>query len=241
MGIPMSIDIRDEGEHSGEAQAAFAVLHQADARFSTYLADSEVSAANRREIPESEYSDDLREVIRIGDDAGRASAGAFRIRTPDGTLALDGVVKGWAAARAAEVLRAGGLRDYCLNAGGDVIVSGSPDGNGPWNVGVRSPSDPTAMLAVLAVVDGAVATSGSYERGSHIVDGRTGGPARGLVSATVVADELTRADVLATAVFALGPAGVGWALDQGARGVLALADDGTILGEGALAFARPAA
>jgi thiamine biosynthesis lipoprotein len=240
MGIPMSVDIRDAGEHTSAAQAAFAVLREADARFSTYRADSEVSAANRGEVTESEYSDDLRAVIRIGEDAGRASAGAFRIRTPDGAFSLDGVVKGWAAARAADALRAAGLRDFCLNAGGDIVVSGSPGGGKPWNVGVRSPAHPNAMLAVLAVVDGAVATSGSYERGQHIVDGRTGEPARGLASVTVVADDLTRADVLATSVFALGADGVGWALRHGARGVLALAEDGAILAEGVLAFARSA-
>jgi len=61
----------------------------------------------------------------------------------------------------------------------------------------------------------------------------------GLLSATVVADDLTTADVLATTVFALGPAGVRWALDAGARGVLAMDAAGRVLGAGELRFAKP--
>jgi thiamine biosynthesis lipoprotein len=97
------------------------------------------------------------------------------------------------------------------------------------------------MLAVLAVTDAGVATSGLYERGPHIVDGRDGSVPTGLLSATVVADDLTAADVLATSVFALGPDGIGWALDHGARGVLALDASGRLFGAGELVFAEPAA
>lgn len=240
MGIPMSIDIREAGDHRASADRAFAVLREADHRFSTYRADSEVSAVNRGTIAPEEFSGPLREVIGIGQRAADASGGAFRIRTAEGLLDLDGVVKGWAAANAAAVLTAEGLRDFCLNAGGDIVVSGAPEGAGAWNVGIRSPSRPATMLTVLALSDAAVATSGAYERGEHIVDGRTGRAATGLASATVVAADLTTADVLATAVFALGRDGAEWALAHGARGVLALTDDGALVGAGELAFARAA-
>ncbi|MDR6972366.1 FAD:protein FMN transferase [Leifsonia shinshuensis] len=239
MGIPMSIDIRDDRDAAPAAERAFAVLRAADRRFSPYLPSSELSRANAGE-PVA-LSDDFREVVAIGEAAARASGGAFRIRRPDGSWDLDGVVKGWAAARAARELAADGLRDYSLNAGGDVVVAGSPGDGALWNVGIRSPHDPAAMLAVLALTDGAVATSGAYERGSHIVDGRDDSPAGGLLSATVIADDLTTADVLATAVFALGADGLHWAIEQGARGVLAMDAAGRILGVGELPFARPAA
>jgi len=241
MGIPMSIDIRDAGDHRNSADRAFEVLREADRRFSTYRADSEVSAANRGDLGPDGFSEPLREVIGIGQRAADASGGAFRIRTAEGLLDLDGVVKGWAAANAAVVLAADGLHDFCLNAGGDVVVSGAPEGAAGWNVGIRSPAHPATMLTVLTLTDGAVATSGAYERGEHIVDGRTGRPASGLVSATVVAADLTTADVLATAVFALGRDGVEWALAHGARGVLGLTDDGALVGAGDLPFARGAA
>ena len=101
MGIPMSIDIRDAGDISAAAGRAFAVLRDADRRFSVYRPDSEVSRANAAGGQLERPSDDFREVVAIGEGVQRASGGAFRIRRPDGTWDLDGVVKGWAAARAA--------------------------------------------------------------------------------------------------------------------------------------------
>lgn len=240
MGIPMSIDIRDEVDAAPAAERAFAVLRDADQRFSPYLPDSEVSRANASGDHSADHSADFRQVVAIGEAAVRASDGAFRIRRPDGTWDLDGVVKGWAAARAARELTSAGLSDFCINAGGDVAVSGSPGEGRPWSVGIRSPRDPEAMLAVLAVTDGGVATSGAYERGDHIVDGRDGSVPRSLLSVTVVADDLTTADVLATAVFVMGADGIPWALSSGARGVLALDASGGLLGAGRLAFAQPA-
>ena len=241
MGIPVSIDVRDGVDARPAAERAFQVMHEADRRFSTYRPDSEVSRVNASlaQGASMTLSADVREVAAIGEAAARASGGAFRIRRADGSWDLDGVVKGWAAARAAQELRAAGVRDFCLNAGGDVAVSGSPDAGRPWSVGIRSPNEPSAMLAVLRVTDVGVATSGAYERGAHIVDGRDGSPAAGLLSATVVADDLSTADVLATTVFALGPDGVGHALRSGARGVLAVDASGRILAAGDLRFARP--
>jgi thiamine biosynthesis lipoprotein len=254
MGIPMSIDIRDDLDASATAAPAaapaaalaaalaFESLRDADRRFSAYREDSELSRANREPAAAAEPSADFAEVVAIGQAAAAASGGAFRIRRPDGSWDLDGVVKGWAAERAAGVLRAAGVRDFCLNAGGDVAVSGSPepDGGRPWSVGIRSPHRATEMMAVLAVRDGGVATSGAYERGPHIVDGRDGSVADSLLSVTVVADDLTTADVLAKAVFALGRDGVGWAVGAGARGVLAVDRSGALLSAGELAFVAPA-
>ncbi|MFP3467237.1 FAD:protein FMN transferase [Leifsonia sp. SIMBA_070] len=240
MGIPMSLDVRDDRDARPAAERAFAVLREADRRFSAYRPDSEVSRANAAGGADLPHSDDFREAVAIGDAASRASGGAFRIRRADGSWDLDGVVKGWAAARAARELDIDGFRDYCLNAGGDVVVSGSPGEGRPWSVGIRSPHDPAAMLAVLAVTDCAVATSGAYERGPHIEDGRDRSTPSELLSATVIADDLTTADVLATAVFALGRDGVRWALGHGARGVLAVDVDDRLLGVGDLSFAQPA-
>ena len=242
MGIPMSIDVRDaDGETAADAAcAAFARLRAADARFSRYRDDSEVSAVNRGELAVNDYSAELREVIALGGDAERVSGGAFSLRAPDGSLDTDGVVKGWAAARAARELDTRRIRTYCLNAGGDVVVSGAPEGAAGWNVGIRSVDDPQTMMAVLTVADAAVATSGAYERGQHIRDGRTGRPADALTSATVIAADLTTADILATLVFAMGTDGMRVALENGATGVLVRTVDGQLLGGGDVPLASPA-
>lgn len=239
MGIPMSVDLRGAADALAQAaDDAFAVLRAADCRFSRYREDSELNALDSGRLTRAECSADLREVLAIGECVHDASGGAFSLLDADGRLDTDGVVKGWAAARAARAIRDRGIAVFCLNAGGDVVVGAAPPGSAGWNVGVRSPDSPDRMLAVLTVIDAAVATSGAYERGEHVRDGRTGRPARELTSATVVAADLTTADVLATAVFALGEAGVDWALRNGATGVLALTADGRLLGAGSLPFAQ---
>lgn len=81
-------------------------------------------------------------------------------------------------------------------------------------MGVRHPEHADKLCTVLQLTDGAVATSARYERGDHILDGRTGRPATGLLSLTVVASSLTIADTTATAAFAMGAAGVEWASDR---------------------------
>jgi thiamine biosynthesis lipoprotein len=78
-------------------------------------------------------------------------------------------------------------------------------------VGVRHPEHADKLCTVLELTDGAVATSARYERGDHITDGRTGLPATGLLSMTVVAATLTEADSVATAAFAMGVKGIEWA------------------------------
>ena len=222
MGIPVSIDVRDEVDDrwaEDAVQAAFAVLRCADERFSPFRADSELRRYERGEIAASV---DLLEIFAIAARASAASGGAFSIHAPDGSLDTNGVVKGWAAQRAAEALRARGIRAFSLNAGGDVVTRGEPEPGRAWRTGVRDPADPRAIIAVVDQRDGAVATSGTYERGVHVWDGRTGRPARSLVAATVVAATLTTADVLATCILALGPDGVAWAMENGAREAFAV-------------------
>ncbi|WP_232514655.1 FAD:protein FMN transferase [Cellulomonas sp. PSBB021] len=228
MGTVFSLDVRATAPDVAARAAAdaFALLREAEARFSPFLADSEL---RRFERGECAPSSDLREVLAIAERASADSGGAFDVRAPDGSLDTNGVVKGWAAQRAADALTAAGCGAFCLNAGGDVVTRGAPEPGRGWRTGVRDPHDPRRMLAVVELGDGAVATSGVYERGSHVWDGRTGRPATGLLAATVVADDLTTADVLATSVLALGPDGVAWALDHGARDAFGVRPDGRLV------------
>ena len=81
----------------------------------------------------------------------------------------------------------------------------------PGGSAYGTPSTPTGCARSWSSPTGAVATSARYERGDHIIDGRTGRPATGLLSLTVVAPTLTEADSVATAAFAMGAEGVEWA------------------------------
>ncbi len=150
-------------------------------------------------------------------------------------LDLGGIAKGWAIDRAAAALRSSGIRDFIINAGGDLAVAGSKGGK-PWRVGIQHPRDPQAFLRKVNPAEGALVTSGDYERAytwegeryHHILDPRTGYPAQACQSVTVWATTATRADALATAVFVLGAA-EGMALlasESGAEGLVVDAEGG---------------
>ncbi|MFD3947952.1 FAD:protein FMN transferase [Streptomyces sp. NPDC058579] len=206
MGLPVSLRIDDAYVPEGAADAVFAWLREVDARFSPFKPGSEVSRLNRGELSTSEISADLAHVLELCERYRKESGGAFDVRLPGRGLDPCAVVKGWSVQRAAELLSAAGVRRFCLNAGGDVVAAG-----GPWRVGIRHPEEADRLCAVLELTDAAVATSGHYERGAHILDARTGRPATGLLSLTVVAPTLTEADATATAAFALGTDGIAWA------------------------------
>ncbi|MFC4498264.1 MULTISPECIES: FAD:protein FMN transferase [Streptomyces] len=224
MGFPVSLRIDDERVPEGAADAVFAWLREVDERFSPFKSGSEVSRLDRGELSLAEVGTDLAEVLDLCEEYRVATGGAFDVRLPGRGLDPCAVVKGWSVQRAARLLTDAGLRRFCLNAGGDVVVSG-----GPWRVGVRHPEFADKLCAVLDLTDAAVATSARYERGDHILDGRTGRPATGLTSLTVVAPTLTLADTVATAAFALGAEGVEWAASRAGCEVYAVVTGGGVL------------
>jgi FAD:protein FMN transferase len=212
MGTVIGIDVRDADFPDPVVDEVFRLLREIERRFSTYRADSEVSRYGRREIADHEVSDELREVLDLCEAVRIGSGGAFDIRRhrPDGIIDPTGLVKGWAVEQAATVLRHAGAQSYALNAGGDIIVRGEPVPGRRWRVGIQHPEIRDAMAAVLEVRDLAVATSGAYERGQHVIDALTGSPPAGLLSVTVTGPSLTFADAYATAAFAMGAQGIHW-------------------------------
>ena len=228
MGMPISLALH--GRHAGDARgdaawaAALAVLREADRVFSTYRADSVISRINRGEIAES--LPEVAEVLAIGAAAEEATGGAFALRR-DGVLDPSAVVKGWAAERAAAPLAALPDTDFCLSAGGDLTCRTSHPAAAPWRIGIEDPRDPTRIVAVVPLRNGAVATSGRTHRGAHIVDARTGRVPGGLASVTVVGRSLTAVDVDATAAFALGADGERWLAARGHRAAFVVRTDGT--------------
>ena len=127
-------------------------------------------------------------------------------------LGVGGIAKGYALNLGAAALRQSGVSDFTISAGGQVHAGGQKD-NRPWRVGIRDPrGDESDYFAVIEVSDQSVSTSGDYERFflyegeryHHILDPRTGQPARGLRSATVISADATTADALSTAVMVLG-------------------------------------
>ena len=238
MGMPISLAVRSP-ESSETVDGAWsevvAELRWVDFVFSRWRPDSAVSRLARGELTVAECPPEVAEVIGLGERAVEDSDGAFTMllpdpRDPDGVRRLDptGVVKGWAVERAARRLTH--LRDYCLSAGGDLVCVSEPSAS-PWQIGIEDPHDPTRILAVVPMTNGAVATSGTAHRGRHLLDGRTGDPVDELSSVTVTAASLTVADIDATSACALGLGAEPWLRSRVAEGRLAhaviVARDGT--------------
>jgi len=215
MGTVVSLDLRGPVGPGGRQRcadavdAACAVLHRADEDFSTYRADSWVSRLERGEVSPGDCPPQVREVLDACEHYRLETGGWFDCRA-GGRLDPSGLVKGWAAAAAADCLDEAGIPSYSLNAGGDVVLRGLPEPGRPWSVGVVDPTDRARLLAAVpgdpAGARRAVATSGVAERGEHVLDPRTGRPSLDLLSVTVVAADLVLADVWATAVLAAGDA-----------------------------------
>jgi thiamine biosynthesis lipoprotein len=183
------------------------VFRATDERYSLYRQDSELSRIATGDLTLMDSSAELRATYAAALDWRHKTDGAFTPNRPDGVVDLNGIVKAQAIHDAGSVLELAGCRDFCLNVGGDILVAGvQPDG-APWTVGLVDPRNPAALVCSI-VIDGsrrAVATSGSAERGDHIWLGGSAGPAE-FLQASVVADDIITADVLATAIIAGGRA-----------------------------------
>jgi thiamine biosynthesis lipoprotein len=212
MGTAVSIDLRDAGVGDEAVEAVFGWLRLVDHRFSPYRTESEISRLGRGELTVDDCHRDVRAVLSLCEAVREQSGGAFNAwqHRPDGRLDPSGLVKGWSVERGAAMLEEAGARNFCINAGGDVVVRGRPEPGRRWRIGIRHPLEARALAAVVAAGDLAVATSGAYERGDHIVDPKAGHGPRAWLSMTVAGPSLTLADAYATAAFAMGEPGAAW-------------------------------
>ncbi|NEX11694.1 MAG: FAD:protein FMN transferase [Prosthecochloris sp.] len=128
-------------------------------------------------------------------------------------IGFGGIGKGYAAWRAGEVLKQHGIRNFIINAGGDLYVEGKKDDRF-WTSGIKNPDqdNPKPVTTFNVIATCGVATSGDYEnfftwkseRYHHIIDLKTGYPAKGMKSSTVFSSDPAKADAYATAFFIMG-------------------------------------
>ncbi len=246
-GTVISVDVRrsaDEPPIDERAiDACFSWFARVDDLFSTWRPGTEIMRIARGELAVEDASPEVRTVLELCEQVRLESDGAFditfgaraKVEPRPGLAPLDpsGLVKGWAVARGGDLLREAGASNFFINAGGDVLTRGRPNGdeangdeangdeangdeaNGDgadgWRLGIQHPWVRDRVAGVLMVTEAAIATSGRYERGDHVLDPRTGLPAIGLASVTVVGPDLAIADAYATAAVVLGPgAGMRW-------------------------------
>lgn len=208
MGMPIEIEIVDL-DPTDIFEKAFEYLGTVDKRFSTYKNDSEISRINRREVALSEVSADMREVLVLAEKTKKETDGYFDIRRPDGLLDPSGIVKGWAIRNTAALIHNAGYKNYFVNAGGDIAMSGTNAEGKGWSVGIRNPFNSNEIVKVMHPRGKGVATSGSYIRGDHIYNPHA--PEQKLneiVSITVIGPDVLEADRFATAAFAMGQRGI---------------------------------
>lgn len=230
MGMPITVDVVG-AKDSAVLDAVFGYFDAVDRRFSTYKADSEISAINRAQLAETDYSGEMREVLALAERTRRETDGYFDIRAVDGRLDPSGIVKGWAIQNATAIVIRAGACDFLIDAGGDIQCSGRNAAGRAWSVGIRNPFNPDEIIKVVHPNGRGVATSGTYVRGQHIYDPHAPGrPIVDIVSLTVIGRDVLDADRFATAAFAMGKTGIhfieqtpgleGYVVDRGGRATM---------------------
>ena len=239
MGIPVGVDVRDDGVDPAVLDRAFAHLRAVDAAFSPYRATSDVRRIAAGTLAVAAARPEVRAVLARCERLRHATGGRFDVHAT-GRLDPSGFVKGWAVDGVVAILGAAGARSLCVHAGGDIRVLGERAPGRPWRVGVQHPFVRDRVAAVLeAPAAGlAVATSGAYERGAHIVDPLTGAPPRGVLSVTVAGPDLGTADAFATAAFAMGSDGPAWTASLRGYEALTILEGGRVLSTAGMAALR---
>lgn len=200
MGIPISIDI-PKSRSELVFRLVFERLRAVDRQFSTYKPDSELSRYRRGEIIESGLSADMvvsKEYCAKFEDLTDGYFSAYY----NGTFDPTGFVKGWAIQQAAGILAENNEGTYLINAAGDILASSVNDK--VWSIGLQDPTDKQSTIGTINMRNGAVATSGTYERGAHINDPHTKKPVYELLSSTVWGPDIITCDVFATTCQAMG-------------------------------------
>jgi FAD:protein FMN transferase len=225
MGTVFSIDVRDPGDWTAAIADVVGWLHHVDAVFSTYRPGSDISRLQRRELRLSAADPDVAVVLGLCAEVEAATGGHFSARR-NGRIDPTGLVKGWAIEVASRRLRDHGSDHHAINGGGDLQLAGEAGPGRLWTVGISDPHDRGRILGTVSGRDFAVATSGTAERGPHLLDPFTGRPVTHLAAATVTGPSLTRVDAYATAAFVMGRPALDWIATVPGHAALLVDPDG---------------
>jgi thiamine biosynthesis lipoprotein len=197
MGTP--VEIKVEGKSASQlAQGALEEIKRLDKLFNRYDPSSEVSRLNRGE--KFVLSKDLKTVLALAEKIKNISNGAFDVCYQK-RIDLGGIGKGYAVELTRRLLLKKGAKSGIINMRSSIAVFGPRS----WEIGVQHPRKPKELLGTVELQDGqALATSGDYERGRHIIDPRTGQPAAACAGVTLIGKDAGELDALSTAVFVLG-------------------------------------
>ena len=225
MGTPVRVKVKGPKAQQLVAQA-IAEIKRLDKLFSRFNPKSEIAQLNAGK--KLDLSPDTKAILKQSGQISKLTQGAFDINFQKGKgLDLGAIAKGYAVEKARQALMKSGAESGIIDMRSSIAVFGSR----PVRIGVRDPQDSNKLIGVVELNSGkSLATSGNYERGTHIIDPRTGQPARGCQGVTIISNNASQADALATAVFVLGPV-KGLQLIKSLDGVEAclVDDDGKVL------------
>ncbi|MBU6431119.1 MAG: FAD:protein FMN transferase [Patescibacteria group bacterium] len=221
MGMPVSVEIVSEDAVATRKlfDEVFSYFSCADEKFSPYKETSEISAINRGQLKESDRSDDMKLIFALSEETKKLTRGYFDIVGRDGKYDPSGIVKGWAILNATRILKKRGVKNFYIEAGGDIQVSGKNREGKKWRVGIENPfgakiidrakNGSKEIVKTVYLKDEGIATSGTYIRGQHIYNPKKREVAiDDIVSLTVIGPNVYEADRFATAAFAMGREGV---------------------------------
>jgi len=209
-GTVVFIDVTSSVDMEPAIAQVIQYVRQVDEIFSTYQENSIISRLRRGEVAIGNCPPEVIEVWNLCAFVKELTQGAFDPWAIKGGFDPSGLVKGWAADNCAEILLEAGAEHVQVNAAGDLSLRGGFTPEQPWSIGVVNPDNRLEILQTFEITDGAIATSGTYERGAHISDPHTGMIAIGAKSATVIGPNGAIADALATALMVAGRDGGIW-------------------------------
>ena len=143
-GMPITIDINDPKAKSNDFDDVKDYFNYIDTVFSTYREDSEISKINNHLLSEEQYSVDMKQIFKLSEETKTLTNGYFDIKK-DAHIDPSGIVKGWAIYKASQILKEKGYKNFYIDAGGDIEVSGQNEKNENWNIGIKSPFNPNEI------------------------------------------------------------------------------------------------
>lgn len=210
MGTPVIIEIVDANTKQEIFDVVFDYFRYVDEKFSTYKDTSEISLINKKILKKSDMSEDMKLIFKLAEVTKRETNGYFDIVKPSGYIDPSGIVKGWSIHNASNLLKDRGIKNFSVEAGGDIETYGLNSDGMFWCVGIQNPFSEIREIVKKVYVSGfGVATSGSYVRGDHIYNPKDKNDnLDSVVSLTVIGPNIYEADRFATAAYAMGDQGI---------------------------------
>lgn len=210
MGTPVIIEIINKEAKQKFFDEVFNYFKYVDEKFSTYKENSEITAINNKKIKEENMSKDMQLIFKLSEETKKLTNGYFDIITPKGKYDPSGIVKGWSIFNASKILKNYGIKNFCIEAGGDIETFGKNEKKEIWCIGIQNPfSEKREVIKKVYLSGKGIATSGSYVRGRHIYNPKDKyDNLEDIVSLTIIGPNIFEADRYATAIYAMGQKGI---------------------------------